>query len=265
VDTAAGQCNVLALARIEEDLGLRSAWFLAPGNYRIDRGLWGEMTARGHEVAAHGLRHDFKLPYLSPRRMAARLDRCCELLAEFGAAGFRSPAFLRTPPLVEAVAARFVYDSSVPDTLRLHGPDGTGCVFPWRLGPLVEVPVTLPYDGELLALGLDARACFALWCRKAAWIRQVGGLVHLLTHPDPRFTADRSQRELYRRTLAAILEADGPLWHGLPVEAARVAASQQAGRWQTGEPASGASSSHEALVNRATDETISLTGAGCST
>jgi len=214
VDTAMGQKNVLTLAEIEEDLGLRSAWFLTPANYDLDAGLWQEMAARGHEIACHGLRHDFKLAYLSPARTAGRLDRARELLASFEVAGFRSPGFLRTPSLLEAVASRFLYDSSIPDTLVLHGASGCASVFPFKLRSLVEVPVTLPYDGEMMALGMGPEEREMLWKRKAAWIRKAGGLVHLLTHPDPGFTDCTRERELYRRLLERLL-GDRP-WSALP-------------------------------------------------
>jgi len=218
VDTAVGQKNAEALAEVEESLGLRSVWFLLAGNYEIDAALWQEMAARGHEIACHGLNHDFKLGYLPPNKMAARLDKSLARLAQFKPQGFRTPGFFRTPALMEALAERFSYDSSLPDTRSQPAPNGCASLFPFRLGGLTELPVTMPADGEMIALGLGAYERTALWREKAGWIKSLGGLIHLLTHPDPEFTATADERETYRRFLAELLDGPEKVWAALPLQ-----------------------------------------------
>ena len=215
VDTAIGQKNVLPLAEIEEDSGLRSTWFLTPGNYDVDEVLWREMAERGHEIACHGLFHDFKLGYLTPAQIGVRLDKALQLMASFDVRGFRAPGFLRTRPLLDAVTPRFLYDSSIPDTLTLHGSSGCASVFPYMLGSLAEIPVTLPYDGEMMALGMGLEAREEIWKRKAKWVKEVGGLIHILTHPDQEFTSNGEERELYRRTLGDLKSEQERTWFPL--------------------------------------------------
>lgn len=219
VDTAAGQRAAPQLADVEEQLGLRSAWFLCPGNYKVEHGLWNDIAARGHEIACHGLLHDFKLPYLSPSKIVERLTTALRLLDRYDVAGFRSPAFLRTPAMLDAVARFFAYDSSIPDTVRLHGANGSASFGPYRLGNQVELPVTIPYDGELIALGMPIEKRLALWLTKVEWIKRQGGLVHFLTHPDPQFSGRTPEQALYRVALERLV-ADRTAWFALPRQVA---------------------------------------------
>jgi peptidoglycan/xylan/chitin deacetylase (PgdA/CDA1 family) len=220
VDTADGQTAVRELADIEEQLGLRSAWFLCPGNYELDHGLWSEMAARGHEIGCHGLLHDFKLPYLPESKIAERLNRALRLLEPYDVQGFRSPALLRTPALLEAVADRFHYDSSIPDTVHLHGANGSASIQPYLLGDRVEVPLTMPYDGELIALGVPLEQRLAVWSRKIEWIRSRGGLIHFLTHPDAQFSGKKPLQNLYRAALEQLVSNSGDGWFALPLQVA---------------------------------------------
>jgi len=220
VDTSSGQKNARKMADVEESLGFRSAWFLAPGNYTVDQDFWNDMSGKGHEVACHGLHHDFKIAFLPPHRMNSRLNRAIEGLESFEVKGFRSPGFYMSPDLWEAVSDRFFYDSSIPDTTLLPCNNGGVDVFPYRIGSLIEIPVTMPYDGEMLALKLETEKRLVLWKRKAFWIKDVGGLIHLLTHPDSRFTAGSRELGLYRRFLEWVrAKLDGG-WETLPIKVA---------------------------------------------
>ncbi len=224
VDTAAGQRNAPALAEIEESLGFRSAWFLPADNFALDFDLWRELGRRGHEIACHGLKHDFKLAYLPRNALAGRLDEALAVLARLKPTGFRSPGFFRTPALIDALAGRFGYDSSIPDTRSLPAPNGCAAIRPFKLGGLTQLPVTLPPEGEMMALGYDRTARAGIWAAKANWIARRGGLVHLLTHPDPGFTDRPAELELYRNFLAELAGGRLRYWTGLPREAAALMA-----------------------------------------
>lgn len=208
VDTKAGQINARRLARVEESLGFRSAWFLVPGNYKIDRVFWSEMRDRGHEIGCHGWVHDFKLATLPAGAMSARIEHALDELSEFEVKGFRSPGFYRSRALMEMVGRYFEYDSSIPDTLCLPGPGGCGTVFPKTIAGVKQVPVTVPWDGELMALGLSRQLREKIWWEKIDWIGNLGGLVHLLTHPDPGFTHAQSEIDFYHETLEKLRRFD---------------------------------------------------------
>jgi len=83
------------------------------------------------------------------------------------------------------------------------------------LGSLAEIPVTLPYDGEMMALGMGLEAREEIWKRKAKWVKEVGGLIHILTHPDQEFTSNGEERELYRRTLGDLKSEQERTWFPL--------------------------------------------------
>ena len=229
VDTAQGQKNALALARAEEDLGLRSAWFLPTANYKLDLALWQDLADRGHEIACHGFNHDFKTPYLAPDKMEDRLRFSAEALGSFGPVGFRAPGFFRSAEFLAAVSRHFAYDSSIPDCRTAPRTNGCGLVRPfeitdrtYKIDSLIEAPITLPPEGELLAKGFSPDRILDLWLEKADWIIALSGTVHTLTHPDPGFSDGPAMIGLYSRFLSRLLDRPRPPVHCLPREAARM-------------------------------------------
>ena len=229
VDTAQGQKNAPALARAEEALGLRSAWFLPAANYKLDLGLWQDLADRGHEIACHGFNHDFKTPYLAPDKMEDRLKVSAEALNRFGRVGFRAPGFFRSAGFLAAVGRHFAYDSSIPDCRTAPRPNGCGLVRPFKIidqpsgiESLTEIPISLPPEGELLAKGFSPDRIVDLWLGKADWIIALGGTVHVLTHPDPGFSDNPAMISLYSRFLGRLLDRPQPPDRRLPREAARM-------------------------------------------
>jgi len=211
VDTGQGQRCIRPIARVEEALDLTSCWFVAGRRYPLDHSLLDELRAAGHEIGLHGARHDGKLAYLPPPRIARRLDDCADAIARHDMRGFRSPALLMTPQLARAVQERFEYDSSVPDTdIRAVAGPRRGCasVFPaWR-DDLLQLPLTLPLDDRLLLLGHDPDELFDLWRAKLDWILEIGGLALITTHSEPHLGASRGVLDAYRRLLEYVAEQD---------------------------------------------------------
>jgi hypothetical protein len=114
-------------------------------------------------------------------------------------------------------AMDFEYDSSFYDT-DPYEPQGGGCchVFPYRLGRFIELPYTLPQDHTLLELlKVDP---LEVWLRKASWIRSVGGMILMITHPDYLNTPDR--RRLYEAFLREVCDWE-EVWHARPMEVAQ--------------------------------------------
>jgi len=115
------------------------------------------LTRDGFEVGCHGYVHDNKLVSLGKEDMKDSLSKAVEILKELGVKGFRSPSLLRSRQLFEALKDFFLYDSSVPDTevfLQIAPRSGCCTVFPYLIsGNLLEIPITLPLDSTLMALG----------------------------------------------------------------------------------------------------------------
>jgi hypothetical protein len=79
----------------------------------------------------------------------------------------------------------------------------------------MELPITLPQDHTLFTILQHADA--DLWLRKAAHIRERGGMVLALTHPD--YAHDQRLANGYQALLDTFAD-DGTAWHALPREVA---------------------------------------------
>jgi hypothetical protein len=211
VETHDGYLQRDRLRRIEVDLGLRSAWNFVPRRYNVDDRVVRELNAEGHEVGVHGLYHDGR-DLASRKLLEARLPQMRAFAERWGAVGFRSPALRRSAELMPLLG--FEYDSSYPDT-DPHGPDGGGCCswLPYMIDDLVELPVTLPQDHTLFEIlqRTDASA----WHEKTRYVRDRGGMVLLVTHPDYMLDAERLRAyDEFLRTFTT----DDTCWKVLPRE-----------------------------------------------
>ena len=225
VDTAAGFARIESVARVERDLGLRSAWFIVPELYPVDWDYLARLAEDGFEIGVHGLHHDGRL-FASREIFASRLPRIEEYVRRLGAAGFRSPATLRRAEWLSEITVD--YDASYFDTDPFEPqPGGTCSWFPFFLGALVELPYTLPQDFTLFdKLRLDAAPT---WIAKLEAIERYRGMALFLTHPD---YLDRPERiDAYRRALQwAVKRAN--CWHALPREVATWWRAREAASWR---------------------------------
>jgi peptidoglycan/xylan/chitin deacetylase (PgdA/CDA1 family) len=214
VDTLVGQRHAAALARVEEERGLRSCWYFVPERYPVDLGLMSALRERGHEIGVHGLRHSGNL-FDSRAEFDARLPRINAWVRKWGAVGFRSPATYRNPYWLPDIDVD--YDSSYMDNATLEPQRGGVCgTFPFMLSErMVELPITLPMDHTLLnVLQQDVAAAFR---SKLDWIRPRNGLAMSLFHPDYNTSAER------RHTYAAVIDDMRAVpggWYALPREIA---------------------------------------------
>lgn len=110
----------------------------------------------------------------------------------------------------------FGYDSSYTDTDPYEPQPGGCCTYlPYFNGDTVELPITLPQDHTLFTILQHADA--GLWLRKAGHIRDRGGMVLVLTHPD--YARDQPLADGYVSLLDTFAE-DGTAWRALPREVA---------------------------------------------
>jgi len=238
VETAAGLRDMNLLRAPERARGYRSSWNFVGARYHVDDESVRSLQDDGCEIGVHGLRHDGR--DLAGRFMDERLPAMWEHASRWNAVGFRSPATHRKWELMHRLG--FDYDSSYPDTDPYEPQPGGCCTFlPYFNHGTVELPITLPQDHTLFTILQHADA--GLWLRKAGHIRDRGGMVLVLTHPD--YAHDQRLADGYRALLGTFAD-DSTAWHALPREVAAWwrgrAASTIRGRgdgWSIDGPASG--------------------------
>jgi len=214
IENESGVRRALAVADLEEELGFRSSFNFGAW-YRIDAGLLRELTDRGFEVGIHGLRHDRSL-FESRSSFVAGLPRLREFVDELGARGFRSPATYRVHEWLSELP--FDYDCSVPHSDPFEPQPGGCCSFwPYFLGPVVELPYTLPQDYTLFTL-LRHRS-IGLWLEQSERLVRNNGLIQCVTHPDDGYLGDPINRGLYKEFLVAMAERQ-EIWRALPRDVA---------------------------------------------
>ena len=213
VEGPAGVANVRKIMDIERLHGFVSSWNFVAEGYPIEAGLLDHVRAAGCELGLHGVRHDCKL-FESRASFEAELPAIHRYLAEWNAAGFRSPATHRNARWMPELGA--LYDSSFPDTDPFE-PQAGGCcsILPYFLDDLVELPITLVQDHTLWEILRQDN--IDLWTRKSDWIIANGGLINLITHPDYLDTPARL--DMYEDFLEHLAAQEGG-WCALPREVA---------------------------------------------
>jgi hypothetical protein len=204
----------LEVADLEQELGFRSSFNLG-GWYRVDPGLLRELTGRGFEIGVHGLRHDRSL-FATRASFEGQQPALRELMERLGAVGFRSPATHRVFKWIGELPVD--YDCSMPHSDPFEPQPGGCCsVWPFFVGPVVELPYTLPQDHTLFTL-LGHRTPSA-WLEQATKIEKEHGLIECLTHPDRGYLGNTDNRAIYAEFLRAMAERPR-LWKALPREVA---------------------------------------------
>jgi len=193
------------------ELGLKPCFFLVAHGYQWDDGFCDAVRQAGGEIALHGDTHDNRIAFEPRERIKTRLDSCRELIERHHILGFRSPSLLVSHDLYEEIGARFAWDSSVPDcdTNTLIGPRrGCGTIFPYRRQGTIVLPITMPADDRLLLLGYRGLDLLGLLRRKWQHVREVGGLCHFLTHPEPHLFGKSVIRDLFRALIQEAVDLD---------------------------------------------------------
>jgi peptidoglycan/xylan/chitin deacetylase (PgdA/CDA1 family) len=214
VEGPLGVANVERVRAVERRHGLVSSWNFVGEDYDIPAGLFESLCAEGCEIGLHGITHDGTL-FRSRADFERQLPRIQRCLREWDAVGFRSPATHRNAAWMPELGCE--YDSSFPDTDPFEPQPGGCCsIYPFFLGDMVELPLTMPQDHTLFDI-LGERS-IRIWRRKAEWIARHHGLVCVLVHPDYVLTEDRL--DLYDELLAS-LSSRTDAWQALPRDAAR--------------------------------------------
>lgn len=217
VETAAGLAHLPHIMEIERQKGVRSSFNFVPRDYVTPDSVLQNLRESGFEVGVHGLTHDGAL-FSDWPAFVEGVGSVNDFGRRWDAAGFRSPCTYRNPDLMARL--EFEYDSSYSNSARYEPqPGGCASFFPFPLGPLVELPITLPQDHTLFGvLGeMDGNA----WFSSLERIRDAHGMACILTHPDPaRGYVGLPENEAHYTTLLdAVVLSEA--WSPLPRELAR--------------------------------------------
>ncbi len=200
IDTPESLKYLPGFLEVEESFGVHSTNFVVPCGWDIDHGILERAFGQGHEIGIHGFNHDNRTPFLPRDEMAARIESAAALMTKYAAKGYRAPSLLRSKLLIDVLANYFTYDSSIPNTDGFYSGTGTGCATarPFHLGSLIEIPLTLPSDANLLFQGFRPGEILSLWMDSAKKLIRSGGIVHLLTHCEKRYSGNKTMLGIYR-------------------------------------------------------------------
>jgi hypothetical protein len=109
---------------------------------------------------------------------------------------------------------------SIPNAAHLEPQQGGCCtVMPFKLGHLVELPLTVTQDYALFRIFEDYS--MDLWEREIQYLLRKHALINIIVHPD--YIIDRRARNLYCMLLQRLadLRDRRKLWVPLPRDAAR--------------------------------------------
>jgi len=214
VEWDSGLQHAPEIAKLESDFGFVSSWNIVPERYPIDWKIVDRLREYGCEIGVHGLYHDGKL-FQTERIFNKRVQLINDYASKWHASGFRSESTLRNAEWMDRLKVE--YDTSFPDT-DPYEPQPGGCcsIWPFFLGKIVELPLTLPQDHTLFEI-MELED-ISIWKQKIDWIEMHGGLVLINVHPDYMRTKERMA--LYNELLH-YMKQKSEVWHVLPKEAAK--------------------------------------------
>lgn len=200
VETEAGLRFIPELLDIDANAGIRTSYQLIPERrYRIEKALRDDIRMRGCEVNVHGLDHDRNL-FFNRRSFEHDRAKINRFVDEYAARGFRAPCMYRNQEWLQELSIS--YDMSIPNVAHLEPQRGGCCtVFPYYIGPVLELPLTTVQDYTLFRI-LRAKS-IDLWRQQIAEILQVHGFISFNIHPD--YLLDEVSRAAYTSLLGELV------------------------------------------------------------
>ena len=224
IDTYRGLQRAGPIKKMEEKYDIPSTWYVPSKQYPLDTEIINTLANYG-EVGAHGTRHDGELTRIPEQKLVKSLREAksaLENIIDCAVEGFRAPLLQHSPTILRGLReADYNYDSSIPTwepkhprTMRSHG---LGTVFPIFLDSIIEIPVSVVQDHQMLSvLGMGPKETMAAWLSMIATIREIGGCCVLLSHPEYELF-DNSNIAIYE-DLLNILTSDQKSWKTTPRE-----------------------------------------------
>jgi hypothetical protein len=213
VETIVGRDFTSALMDMDDAHGIKASFQVIPvGRYEVPDDYVLEIRRRGFEVNVHDLSHDGTL-FRDHAQFPCRAAKINAYARSFQSLGFRSGSMYRNQDWYEAFD--FSYDMSVPNVAHLEPQRGGCCtVMPYRIGNILELPLTMTQDYSLFHMLGDYS--IDLWKKECELILQRNGLISFIIHPD--YLIEQRARNVYLELLAYLshLRADKKLWMALP-------------------------------------------------
>lgn len=195
---------------IEKSYGATSSNYIVPQKWKLDWAALDELVSQGHELGVHGYDHSNKTSYVNSGEMAARLNGAKELFDRYNIKGYRAPSLVRTPELLDALTAKYQYDSSIPTSGGLFPKANNGCASarPFGVNKIKVLPLSMPRDGSLIFLGFSPDEIVSIWKECATRIAKANGVVVLLTHCEHRFSGNYKMLAAYQQILQFFSEEE---------------------------------------------------------
>lgn len=215
IDTEKGLNRASRVRKLEEKYGAKSTWFIPTKHYPLNCETVRDLASHG-EVGVHGETHKGNLVRLSSQKLFSQFSRARKYLEKISGSnihGFRSPLLQHNSSiLTELKRAGYVYDSSIPTWEPKHpqsmSPFGIGTVFPLNINGLIEIPVSIIQDHQLLYVsGLTAKETIAQWFSLINVVKEIGGCNVLLSHPEYKLF-DSENLSLYEEFLNVLISQE---------------------------------------------------------
>jgi peptidoglycan/xylan/chitin deacetylase (PgdA/CDA1 family) len=212
VETERGLRRAPSLKEIENDLGVKSTWFVPSHDYPIDSTIAAKL-ANNSVIGSHDIKHDGQLIQIRNRsklveRLIASRDRLKEIFGQ-EIRCFRAPFLQFSSEILSALRdAGYSSDFSLPCWEMIYPPTMSGfgieCVQAFEMEAIVETPLTMVQDHQLLnVMGMNVDESIKLWLEQARLVRSFEGDLVLLIHPDYSFSREL---EAYRKLLISLIE-----------------------------------------------------------
>lgn len=210
IDTSKGLHRALSLKRVEDELDVRSTWFLPSDEYPIPPTIAHDLR-EGCIIGSHDTRHDGRLIHTRKhedlvRRLTDSRRRLQDIF-DLEIRNFRSPLLQFSITMASALSeSGYLCDFSIPcwDPVYPATMKGSGveCLQSFQIEGVVEFPLTLFSDHSVLyVLGLNTREARKFLIEQAKLVRSLGGDITLCVHPDYAFAADLEE---YRELLVGL-------------------------------------------------------------
>lgn len=208
IESEKGLQRALSFKSVENDLGIKSTWFLPSDQYPVSKSIARDL-ADGSTIGSHDVKHDGRLIYIREReKVIQRLKESrlkLEGIFEKKVEAFRSPLLQSGHKIVNALAeAGYRFDFSLPCWEPIHpltmGGFGVESLQPFRIDGVTEIPLTLFQDHQVFnVMGMSTHEAIRFWVDQAKLIRNFEGDMVLLVHPEYSFSRDlQGYRELLR-------------------------------------------------------------------
>lgn len=218
VETTPGINSVESVMELDRRFGIYGSYQIVPEKrYLVPNEILESIRVQHCEVNVQGLDHDGNL-FKERNAFEQACRRINEYVHAYRAEGFRSPCMYRNPEWLDEIDVS--YDMSIPNAAHLEPQRGGCCtVFPYFIGRLVELPLTMTQDYTAFHIFGDYST--DRWKSEIEHVRSLHGLMSFIIHPD--YILDSKPRATCEELLGhlASLRKSSNVWIALPVEVSR--------------------------------------------